>query len=67
LEKLDAIDVSSSTFTGFLSEDGITWNVLDSLTFPMRQPYFVGVSWLAGKPHGFAGARLTTSGLPPSK
>jgi hypothetical protein len=59
LEKLDAIDGSASTFTGFVSSDGETWNVLDSLTFPFQQPYSIGVFLLAGSPTGFAAARLT--------
>jgi hypothetical protein len=59
LEKLDDITGNMSTFTGFLSTDGKTWNVLDSLTFPLQQPYSLGVFVLAGSPSTFAGARLS--------
>lgn len=59
LEKLDAIDGSTSTFTGFVSQDGATWNVLDSLTFPFQQPYSIGVFLLGGSATEFGGARLT--------
>jgi hypothetical protein len=59
LEKVDAIDGSTSTFTGSVSNDGITWNVLDSLTFPFQQPYSIGVFLLSGSVTTFSGARVT--------
>jgi regulation of enolase protein 1 (concanavalin A-like superfamily) len=59
LEKLDAIDGATSTFTGFVSSDGTTWNVLDSLTFPLQQPYSIGVFLLSGSVTTFSAARLT--------
>jgi hypothetical protein len=59
LEKTDAIDGTTSTFTGFSSSDGKTWNVLDSLTFPLSQPYSMGVFLLSGSVTTFSGARLT--------
>jgi regulation of enolase protein 1 (concanavalin A-like superfamily) len=59
LEKIDSIDGTMSTFTGFLSNDGTTWNVLDSLTFPLQQPYSIGVFLLSSSITTFSGARLT--------
>jgi hypothetical protein len=59
LEKLDDITGNMSTFTGFLSTDGKSWNVLDSLTFPLQQPYSIGVFLLASSGSTFAGTRLS--------